>query len=176
MTEEKSRFRKVLAEHASRFLKGLIAPEPVEMSNHTLIIVARFKGDRSVVEDAVAKGERRAHSESSNGMMARVLFGALRLLGFGRINATGDGSVETNEVEPGLCEVKVVIGIETESHERLLAASETLNQKVGLIPARVFYKMLGVDGSKLDLVSVSLQVGNALPWTETSGEGDIREG
>ena len=168
--------RSFLAEKAGEFIKGLIDPKPIDMSKHTLVIIGRFKGDHTEVQKAVREGQRRAQTESSNSMMAKILFGVLRVMGFGRIETTGQGSAESEEVEPGLCEVKVVLEVEVENHEKLVAASETLNQKISKIPARLIYKMLGVDPSKLTLVSINLQVGNALPWTEQDDEGGVCEG
>lgn len=167
--------RSFLAERAGEVIKNILSGPP-EMTETTLIITCQFKGEHAAIEKAAEEGARRAQTESSNSRMAKVLFTVLRVMGFGRINTTGKGSVETIETKPGTCEVKVVLGVEVENHEKLVAASESLNQKIGKIPQKLIYKMLGVDPNKLNLESVHIQIGNALPWTEQSDEGYICEG
>jgi len=154
--------RKFIAGKASEFVKNLLSPK-AEMTKRTLVVKCKFSGEKDVVDSAVKEAKRQAEFEPPSSMTQKLVFTYLRMIGFGRMKTTGEVVVDTQEISPGQCEVSLIIGVMVEDHEKLVNACQNMNSKIHMIPQAMIYKTLKVDPSKLNLESIYIEAGLALP-------------
>jgi hypothetical protein len=125
-----------------------------------LVIVSRWRADdESVVMAAVEKGKKRA-SGSGNSMASRMFFGLLRFLGFGHMEATGEGGVEVaaDEKEDDIWIITTTIGVKVEDVQALGLTLMTLDEKAKKLPNGILSMLVGVKPGKARLVGIKADV------------------
>jgi hypothetical protein len=122
-----------------------------------LVIVSSWRAkDESVVMGAVEKGKKRAEEGSSNSTASKMFFGLLRFMGFGHIEATGEGDVEVQQYD-GQDDVWVVtttIGVRVEDSEKLAASLLTLHERAKKLPSGILAALVGVKPGHAQLVDL----------------------
>ena len=146
--------REMAAVMLSRVADNIVKPHKKPLVVHTLVIVSIWKAaDDATVYGAVERGKERA-SAGGSGTLSKVLFGSLRLLGFGYIEATGNGGVEVQKQE-GADDVYIItttIEVRVESTEALALTVASLGEKAKKLPVGVLAALVGVQAGKASLV------------------------
>jgi hypothetical protein len=122
-----------------------------------LVIVGTFQAEEEVVADAIERGKRRAQ-EGSNSKMSKIFFGLLRFMGFGYIEATGDGGVDFAPAPDGLWNVVVRIGVRVESTEALAASLIGINEKAKALPPGVVAGLVGLKPTKAAMKDIQIDM------------------
>lgn len=155
-----SKARMLAAKLTENIAKNFIQPHKEPLVTHTLIIVSVFQvDDEKIVSDAIERGKKRAESNKDS-KVAKVFFGALRFLGFGFIEATGNGGVEYSKQE-GCDDIYVIttsIEVRVESTESLAMTVATLGDRLQKLPPGVVCALTGVPVTKAKLVSVAVDM------------------
>lgn len=130
------------------------------MTECMLVIVSRWRADdESVVTAAVEKGKKRA-SGGSNTLTSKMFFGILRFLGFGHMEATGEGGVEVvkDEDAEDIWTITTSIGVKVEDVKALGLTLMTIDEKARKLPNGILSMLVGVKPGKARLVDIRADV------------------
>lgn len=145
------------AKLTERIANTVIRPPKKPLTEHMLVIVSTWRAtDESVVQGAVEKGRKHAEEGSSNSTISKMFFGLLRFMGFGHIEATGEGGVEVQKKddEDDLWVITTMIGVRVESSEKVAASLLTLHERARKMPSGILAALVGVKPGHASLVDL----------------------
>ena len=149
--------RLLAARLTERIATNVIKPPAKPLTEHMLVIVSTWQAkDEAVVMAAVKKGKDRAEGPS-NPIMSKMFFGALRFLGFGHMESTGEGSVDVVKQE-GADDIYVIttmIGVMVDDPVALATTLLTIHEKAKSLPNGVLSMLVGVKPGRATLVDLS---------------------
>lgn len=152
------RARRFLSQITERFARNVVAPPPESLVDHVLVIVGTFEADEEVVAAAIERGKQRAQ-EGSGSRMSKIFFGFLRFLGFGYIEANGEGSVDFAPAgTDGVWRIIVKIGVRVESTEALAASLIGINEKARSLPPGIVAGLVGLKPTKAVMKNIMIDM------------------
>lgn len=155
----KDKARVLAARLTESFARNFIHPHEKPLVEHTLVIVSSVKvEEEQIVVDAIARVRQKAQGRGDS-KAAKIFFGALRLLGFGYIEATGEGSVSyVKEEDTDHYVITTTVGVRVESTEALAATVATVGCRLKSLPPGVICALTGIPPTKARLVDVKVDM------------------
>jgi hypothetical protein len=156
----RDRARLLAAKLTERIATNVIKPPERPLTEHMLVIVSRWRADdESVVQGAIERGKKRAEG-GGNTIASRAFFGLLRFLGFGHMEATGEGGVEVvkDETEENVWIITTMIGVMVEDVGALALTLMTIDEKARKLPSGVLSMLIGVKPGRAKLLDLKADI------------------
>lgn len=151
--------RTLVAKLAEQFAKNVIAPHKKPLAEHTLVIKTVWEADsEQTISDAIARCKKRAASKR-DGRLSKLFFGALRFMGFGYIEPTGQGDVEYSKADgENHYTITTTLGVRIEEGDSLAAMSSAFSGKLRALPRGLVCSMTGVPAKRARLIDLVVEV------------------